>query len=159
MTARPVTGAVGDAEHHDQKRREQQQNGCVVRETDAEAHHAVGRRARAGDDRETEDEQRVGEQRTENGRLCDDDLTCGQREQDDEELGQVAERRLQDTGCRRPEAGGDGLGADADDPGEACECQPGDHEGEHGGARRVVQDARDHRQHEGRDQQDRLSVR
>ena len=66
VAARPVTGAVGDAEDHDQKRREQQQHGGVVRQTDAEAHHAVGRRARAGDDRETEDEQRVGKQRTEN---------------------------------------------------------------------------------------------
>ena len=66
-----------------------------------EAHDAVLGAPRAGDDREPEHEERVREQRAENRRLRDDDLACAQREDHDEELRQVAERRLQHAG-RRP---------------------------------------------------------
>ncbi len=54
-----------------------------------------------GDDREPEHEQRVREERAEHGRRRDDDLARGEREEDDEELGQVAERRLEHA-RRRP---------------------------------------------------------
>ncbi len=87
----------------------------------AEAHHAVVGASRAGDDGQSEHEQRVREQRAEDRRLGDDHLAGGEREADDEELRQVAERRLQDAGHGRAEACADRLGADADDPGESGE--------------------------------------
>ena len=46
----------------------------------------------------------------------DDDLAGREREQDDEELGQVAERRLEHAGDRRPEPLADRLGRDRDRP-------------------------------------------
>ena len=51
-------------------------------------------RRRAGDDHQPEDEQRVDQDRAEDRRLGDDLLAGVQREDDHEELGQVAQRRL-----------------------------------------------------------------
>ena len=59
------------------------------------------RHARAGDDRQAEHQQRVREQRAEDRGLRDDDLAGGQREEDDEELGQVPERRLENARQRQ----------------------------------------------------------
>ena len=53
---------------------------------------------------EPEHEQRVREQGAEDGELRHDELARRQREDDDEELGQVAEGRLQHAGDRRAEA-------------------------------------------------------
>ncbi len=57
-----------------------------------------GWRVEPADDREAEHEQRVREQRSEDRELRDDELAGREREEDDEQLGQVAERRLE----RRP---------------------------------------------------------
>ena len=59
------------------------------------------RAARADHDHEAEHEQRVGEDRADDRRLRDDELALLQREDHDEQLGQVAERRLQQP-RRRP---------------------------------------------------------
>ena len=55
------------------------------------------------DDREPEDKERVREQRPDDRGLGDDELTGRDGKQDHEELGQVAERRLQHAGGRRAE--------------------------------------------------------
>ena len=77
---------------------------------DLEAHDAVLGLAGARDDREAEHEERVREQRAEDRRLGDDDLAGGEREENDEELGKVAERRLEHARHRRPEVSADRLG-------------------------------------------------
>ena len=77
--------------------------------------------ARPADDREAEHEQRVREDRADDRRLRDDDLAGREREDDDEELGQVAERRLEHAGGGRPEALADLLGRERDDPREPGE--------------------------------------
>ena len=98
MLARAVADGVREPEQDDDEDGEQEERRRVVRQPLPEAHHAVSRRERAGDDRQAEDEQRVREQRAEDRRLCDDDLAGREREEDDEELGQVPERRLQHAG-------------------------------------------------------------
>ena len=135
MLARTVADGVGEPEQDDDEDGEQEQRRRVVRQALPEAHHAVSRRERARDDREAEHEQRVREQRAEDRRLRDDDLAGREREEDDEELGQVPERRLQHAGRRRAEAGADGLRREADHPGEPGE-RCGRHE-EHGHRRHV----------------------
>ena len=58
----------------------------------------------ADEECQAEDKQQVGEDRADQGGLDDDDEAGPQREDRDEELRQVAERRLKDPGRRRPEA-------------------------------------------------------
>ena len=126
----PVVARGGDAQEHDQEAREQHQGRVVLGQAGVEAHHAVGAPARAGEDHEAEHEQRIGEDRADDRRLRDDDLAGGEREHDDEELGQVAERRLQHPGDGRPEALADLLGREGDDPRQAGERHGRQHEGE-----------------------------
>ena len=76
---------------------------------------------RADDDHEPQDQQRVGEQRADDRGLGDDDLTGGEREDHDEELGQVAQRRLQHARDRGPEARADLLGRERHDRGQRRE--------------------------------------
>jgi hypothetical protein len=52
-----------------------------------ETHDAVVRPPSSRDDGEAEDEKPVREERSEDGRLGDDDLAGAEREHDDEELG------------------------------------------------------------------------
>ena len=73
----------------------------------------------AGDQHGAENEQRVDEDRSEDRGLRDRRVLGLQGEDDDEELGQVADRRLQRAGDRRPEAHADLLGGERDDPGQA----------------------------------------
>ena len=125
--------------------REQHQHRRVVGQARAEPHHAVLGPRRSGDDREAEHEQRVREQRAEDRGLGDHRLTGGEGEEDDEELGEVAERRLEDARDRGAEAGADRLGTDPDHPGEPGKRQPADDEGHDGLVGRVVQDAGERR--------------
>jgi hypothetical protein len=81
-----------------------------------EAHDAPLARPRAGDDHEPEHEQRVGEQAAEDARLCDHDLPRLEREDDDEQLRQVAERRLQHAGQAGTDVVAEGVGAERDEP-------------------------------------------
>ena len=128
MVRRLVLGLNRDAEDDDQEAREQQERCVVLRQARAEAHHPVARLGRAGDDHESEHEERVGEDRAEDRRTRHDDLAGGQREHDDEELGQVAERRLHQPRHRRPEALAHLLRRERDDPGETGERERRDHE-------------------------------
>ena len=128
MAAGPVADLVGQAEQHDDRDREQEQCRRVLRQARAKAHHAVGRRAGSGDDREAEHEQPVREQRAHDRRPGDDELAGREREQHDEELGQVPERGLQGSRDRGAEPLADGLGRNRDRPGESGQCDGRDDE-------------------------------
>ena len=110
MAARAVADSVREPEQDDDEDRKQQQRRRVVRQPRREAHDAVPRPRGAGDDRQAEHEQRVREQGAEDRGLGDNDLAGREREEDDEELRQVAERRLEDARQRGAEARADGLG-------------------------------------------------
>ena len=64
-----------------------------------------------GDEREAQDEQAVAQDRADEGRLDQDDQALAQGEQRDEQLRQVAQRRLEDAGRPWPEAPAELLGA------------------------------------------------
>ena len=81
-------------------------------------------RARADDDHEAEHEQRVGEDRADDRELRDDDLARRQREDHDEELGQVAQRRLEHAGDRGPEVLADLLGRERDTQASPASAKP-----------------------------------
>src|SRR2546423_812439 len=82
--------------------------------------------ARADDDDEPEHEQRVGEDGADDGALRDDELALLKREDDDEQLGEVAERRLQHAGDAGAESLAELLGAERDDPRETGEGDGGE---------------------------------
>ena len=129
VSAGAVSDRVRQAEEDDDEDRKQEQGRGVVRKPRAEAHHAVLGRPGAGDERQSEHEQSVREQRAEDGGLGDHELTCRNREEHDEELREVPERRLEEPGGRRAEALPDRLGREGDDPGEARERDRSDDEG------------------------------
>ena len=119
----------------------------VVRQPRAEAHDC--RRARAerpGHDHQAEHEQRVDQDRAQDGGLGDDLLSRLKGEDHHEELGQVADRRLHQT----PVAAGPSRSptcsvASATDPGHAGQRERGNQEGDHpGDAVGVPRHAREH---------------
>ena len=79
---------------------------------------------RSDRDREPEHEQRVREQRAEDRELRHDELAGAEREDHDEELRQVAERRLQHAGHRGAEPGAHRLGRDARSPTRRRRARP-----------------------------------
>ena len=89
---------------------------------------AVGRAAGADHDHEAEHEQRVGEDRADDRGLGDDQLALLQGEDHDEQLGQVAERRLQHPRDGRAEVLAQLLGRERDDPGEPGQRERGQRE-------------------------------
>ena len=114
-----------------------------------------GARQRARDEHQSEHEQRVDQDRAEDRRLGDHQLTGVQREDDDEELGQVAERRLQQAGRRRPEPLSHLLGRDRHDPRRARERDARDDEREYvPKAARVARDRSQDRHRRDDDQPD-----
>ena len=78
----------------------------------------IGRAARADDDHEPEHEHRVGEDRADDRGLRDDELSFLQGEDDDEQLRQVAERRLQHARDAGAEALAELLGGEGHHPRE-----------------------------------------
>ena len=82
----------------------------------------------ADDERDPEHEHAVREDRADERGLDDVDEPLVEREQGDEELGQVAERRLDDARAAGAEPGAELLGRGADEPGEAGERHRGDDE-------------------------------
>ena len=82
----------------------------------------------ADDERDTEHEHAVREDRTDQRRLDDLDEPLVQREQRDEELRQVAERRLDDAGAAGTEPRAQLLGRGADQAGERGERRGRDDE-------------------------------
>ncbi len=101
-------------------------------------------------DREPEHEQCVREQRAEDRELRHDELAGAEREDDDEELRQVAERRLEHAGDGRPELGADRLGRDPDRPRDAAERGPRENEDRDRRCVGVVEDAGDDDEREDR---------
>ena len=97
---------------------------------------------RADHDHRAEHEQRVGEQRADDRRLRHHGLARLQREDHDEQLGQVAERRLQQPGHRRAELLADLLGGERHDVGEPGERDRRQAERQQRGAAAVARDAR-----------------
>ena len=85
------------------KTQTKQQRGGVAGDLRVEVHHPAARAQRADHEDEAEDQQRGGEQRADDRALGDDTLAGVQGEEHDEELRQVAERRLQEAGGRRPD--------------------------------------------------------
>ena len=158
MAAGPIADLVREPEQHDDPDREQQERGRVLRQPRPEAHRAVRGGAGAGDDREAEDEQAVREERTEDRGASDDELAGREREKDDEELGKVAERRLQRPGHRRTEALANGLGRDRDRPRKTTECGGRDGEHDHRLGVREVKNAGDHGERRDRRQDRRVAA-
>ena len=68
----------------------------------------------ADEERQAKDEQQIREDRADQGGLDDDHETGPQGEDRDEELGQVAERRLDHSGDGRAELAAELLGGGAD---------------------------------------------
>ena len=92
-------------------------------------------------DREPEHEQRVREQRAEDRELRHDELARAEREDHDEELRQVAERRLQHSRHGGAELRADRLGRDPDRPRDAAERGPRENEDRDRRCAGVVEDA------------------
>ena len=93
---------VGERRQHHRRDREHQQARDHPRRLPAETQHAVAPAARH--EGEPEDQQRVRQDRADQRRLHHGHQPGLQREDADEELGQVAHRRLHDPGGRRPRA-------------------------------------------------------
>ena len=134
---------VGQPDEHDDEARDQQQRRGVVGQAPAEAHRPVGRRAGADDDHQAEHEQRVGEDRADDRGLGDHHLAGAQGEDDHEELGQVAQRRLQQARRGRAEALADLLGGQRDDVRQARQRHRGRGEGQQRRPVGVVRDPGD----------------
>ena len=144
-----VVGGEREPEQHDDEHRDLQQRRRVPGQALGEAHHPVRRAARPDHDHEAEHEQAVGEDRADDRRLGDHQLALLQGEDHDEQLRQVAERRLQHPGDGRAEALAELLGREGHDPGEAGERDGRQREARNRRPGRVVGDARQRR--EGRD--------
>ena len=114
--------------------------------------------ARADDDHHAEHEQRVREQRADDRRLRDDGLALAQREDDDEQLGQVAERRLHHPGDGRARTLAHLLGGETDDVRQAGERDGRERERQQRGPAGVVRDARQRGRHPDDDQHDALAA-
>ena len=112
-----------------------------------EAQHLVP--PAAGHEGEAEDEERVDEDRADQRGLHQGDEPGPEREDADEELGQVADRRLDDAGRRRAEVVAEVVGRLADQVGDPAERQRRRREGEERRGGGEVQRAS--QRHQGRD--------
>ena len=83
-------------------------------------------------ERETEDQHAVRDHRADQGRLHDSDETLMQREQGDEQLWEIAERRLDRARDGRAESAAELLGGAPDQAREHRDCDRGDDERQHG---------------------------
>ena len=125
---RLVAGQDGDPDQHDEEAGQDHQGDVVLRQAHEEAHHSVLALAAACEDHEAQHEQGVREDRADDRRLRDHDLAGLEREDDDEELGQVAEGRLEQARHRRPEPLADLGGRERHDPRQSCESDGRDRE-------------------------------
>ena len=119
----PASGAPGcGREGRDRQRRRRRARAAIAIVRTGAAAEALDAVAQAaGEERQAEDEQAVGEDRPDERGLDDDDQPGLEREERDEQLGQVAEGRLEDAGLARAEPVAELVGARADDPGEPGE--------------------------------------
>jgi hypothetical protein len=93
-------------------------------------------------EREAEHEDAVREDRSDQGGLDERDQTVVEREEPDEELRQIAERRLDRARARRPEAAAELLGRQPDGAGEPCDRERRQREAED---RRPIEEMRERR--------------
>ncbi len=136
MLARRQVQHVGERRQDHRGDREHEQARDHPRGLAAEAQHAVV--PAAGEEGEAEDEERVREDRADERGLDDSDEPGLEREDGDEELGQVADRRLDDAGRGRGQVIAELVGRFADQVGDAGERHGRDREGrERGGAGEV----------------------
>ena len=112
--------------HRERGDREHQQHRHRADRLSVEPLRAVAQAAE--EEGEPEHEQRVGEDRADERRLHHDDEPRLQAEDRDEELGQVAQRRLEDAGRARAEAVAELIRALADEAGQAGQGDRADHE-------------------------------
>ena len=94
MAGGPVAEPVRETEQNDDEHRYEQEDGGVVGEAWAESHDSIVRLPGAGRDGESQDEKGVREHRPQDRGLGYHDLARRQGEEDDEELGEVAESRV-----------------------------------------------------------------
>ena len=128
VLARRQVQAVGERRQHHGGDREHQERGDHPRRAALEAQDAVP--PAAGDEGEAEDEERVAEDRADQRGLHHGDEPGPEREDADEELGQVADRRLDDAGRGGAEVVAELVGRLADQVGDAGERQRRRREGE-----------------------------
>ena len=140
MFGRTVAARGRDPEDDDDEDREHQQSHRVVGEPGLEAHYSIGRVAGADDDCEPEDEKTVREDRADQRGLGDDDLSRVDRKEDDEELRQIPERRLEKPGDAVAQALAQRLGGESDHPGNSGERCARDRKGEDGRRIGIVED-------------------
>jgi len=115
---------VGERRQHQGADRQEEQGCDHPWRLVLESQHAVP--GAAHDEGETQYEKRVDEDRADQRGLDYDDETRPEREDGDEELGQIADDRLHDAGCRRPEIDPELIGRLADHIGDAGQCQGAD---------------------------------
>ncbi len=137
MTGGVVRGERQAEQDDDEDGHEQQRRG-VARKAVREAHHAVGSAVGPDDYHEAEHEHRVGEDRPDDRRLGDHELTLLQREDDHEQLWQIAERRLQHTCDSGPKALAQLLCGKRHDPRQPGERERGDRKARNSGPGLVV---------------------
>ena len=120
---------LGERGQRHRRRGEDEEGRDEARAARAEALHAVPQAACEEGDPEHEDA--VGEDRADERRLHDGHEALVQGEERDEELRQVAERRLDDAGRAGAEAGAELLGRVADEAREGRQGDRGDDERRH----------------------------
>ena len=161
VPARAVADLVGEAEQDDDPDREQEQRRRVLRQPRPEPHRPRRTRARepamitrpSTSSPFANSEPRIEVRATTIS-------PADEREQHDEELRQVAERRLERARDRRAVALADRLGRDRDRPGEPAERDRGDDEDDDRLDVREVEDAGEHRErHDGREDEGRPAHR
>ena len=146
---------VRQRRHRHRRRREQRERRDHSRPAGVELLRPVAQPA--DDERDPEHEHAVREDRADERRLDDVDEALAEREERDEELGQVAERGLDDARAARAEPGAELLGRGADEPGERGERDRGDDERHDVARAREVADRRDDDHGEGDRQLDPLA--
>ena len=150
---------VGRAGHRGQGRHGERGD----REHEEHGHRADGRGVEplrpvaqaAEEEGQPEHEQGVGEDRADERGLDDDDEAGLEAEDRDEQLGQVAERRLEDARRARAEPVAELVRALADEAGQAGQRDGADHEDHDVVAADLAQDERGHGRADGDDPEDR----
>jgi hypothetical protein len=129
---------MGECGHGQDRRGEHRERRDQARASRVERERAVDNAA--CEERDAEHEHAVRDHRPHERGLHDSDEPRVQREQRDEQLRQVAERRLHGAGGGRPHACAELLGRAADEPRQLRDRQRGERERQHGRRVREVGD-------------------
>ena len=131
-----------EARQHQRGGGQRHQHARRARPADGEPLRAVLQAAH--DERQAEHQQQVGQDRADDRRLDDDQVTLAQREERDEQLRQIAERALQHAGRAGTEAVAEPLDAAPDERGQHRDRGGGQHEHHDGVELGVEGDPGDH---------------